>query len=102
MGDFTLEGSQGRYRLSGVADMSSARALLERGYAEFHGQPKIEVDLAGLTGADSAGLAVLLAWISRAHASHQALRFTGLPATLAALARVCGVEAMLGSAAATA
>jgi phospholipid transport system transporter-binding protein len=92
---FTLEGSQGRYRLSGVADMSSARALLERGYAEFRGQAEVEVDLAGLTGADGAGLAVLLAWLSRARQTRQVLRFTGLPATLAALARVCGVDGML-------
>jgi len=97
---FALDGSDGRYRLTGTADMSSARALLERGAAEFAGQRQIELDLSGVTTADGAGLAVLLTWVERARAAGQSLRFAGLPPPLTALARVCGVESMLGAAAA--
>jgi phospholipid transport system transporter-binding protein len=97
---FALEGAAGSYRLAGTADMANARALLERGLAEFRGQPRVEVDLSGVTATDGAGLAVLLAWVERARAAGQVLRFAGLPAQLSALARVCGVEAMLGAAAA--
>jgi phospholipid transport system transporter-binding protein len=95
---FALEGGAGRYRLTGAADMANARALLERGIAEFGGQPAIELDLSGVTAGDGAGLAVLLTWLERARAGGQALRLVGLPAPLAALARVCGVDAMLGAA----
>jgi phospholipid transport system transporter-binding protein len=95
---FALEGAAGRYRLTGTADMASARALLGRGLAEFGGQPEVELDLSGVTAADGAGLAVLLTWLERARAAGQQLRFTGLPAPLVALARVCGVDAMLGAA----
>ena len=96
---FELQGAAGRYRLSGTAGMANGRALLERGLTEFHGQPRVEVDLSGITATDGAGLAVLLTWAARARATGQALTFAGLPAQLSALARVCGVEALLGVAA---
>jgi phospholipid transport system transporter-binding protein len=97
---FLLEGAAGSYRLAGTADMVNARALLERGLAEFRGQPQVDLDLSGITAADGAGLAVLLTWVERARAAGQVLRFAGLPAQLSAMARVCGVESMLGAAAA--
>jgi phospholipid transport system transporter-binding protein len=97
---FALEGTSGRYRLAGTADMANARALLERGVAEFRGQPSVDVDLSGVTTADGAGLAVLLSWVERARAAGQVLRFAALPAQLSAIAKVCGVESMLGAAAA--
>lgn len=100
--NFVLEGADGRYRLSGTADMGSARQLLERGLAQFSGLRAVELDLSGVTVADGAGLAVLLSWVERARSAGQVLRFAGLPVQLAALARVCGVEAMLDAAAAAA
>ena len=96
---FALDGAGGRYQLSGSAGMETARALLERGLALFGAEPRVEVDLSGVTGADGAGLAVLLAWVGRARAAGQVLSFKSLPAPLVALARVCGVEAMLAAAA---
>jgi phospholipid transport system transporter-binding protein len=98
--NFVLDGAAGSYRLAGTADMASASALLECGLAAFRGQPQVQVDLSGVTAADGAGLAVLLAWVERARAGGQQLDFAGLPPQLTALARVCGVEAMLGAAAA--
>jgi phospholipid transport system transporter-binding protein len=97
---FALEGAAGRYRLTGAADIANARALLERGLAEFRGQRELDVDLSGVTAADGAGLAVLLSWVERARATGQVLRFAGLPAQLSAIAKVCGVESMLGAASA--
>lgn len=96
---FALEGAAGHYRLAGTADLGNARALLERGLEEFRGQPEVDVDLSGVTAADGAGLAVLLSWVERARSGGQVLRFAGLPAQLQAIARVCGVESMLGAAA---
>ncbi len=96
---FAIDGGGGRYRLTGAADLSTARALLERGYAAFAGEARVELDLSGVTAADGAGLAVLLTWVTRARAAGRALRFLGIPPQLLALARVCGVEAMLEAAA---
>ena len=95
---FALDGADGRFRLSGRAGMDNARALLERGLSLFAGAPRVEVDLSGVTSADGAALAVLLTWVGRARAAGQVLVFQSLPAPLVALARVCGVEAMLAAA----
>jgi phospholipid transport system transporter-binding protein len=96
---FSLVGAAGQYRLTGTADMASARALLEQGLGAFRGQSQVAVDLSGVTATDGAGLAVLLSWVERARAAGQVLAFQALPAQLLALARVCDVEAMLGAAA---
>jgi len=55
------------------------------------------VDLAGLSHADSAALAVLLALKRRAAAERRTLAFTSMPATLDSLARVYGIDDLLAS-----
>jgi phospholipid transport system transporter-binding protein len=95
---FTLDGRDGRFRLSGTAGIASARALLEAGSAAFGGEAQVELDLSGVSTADGAGLAVLLAWLSRARSAGRALHFVAIPESLLALARVCGVDSMLASA----
>lgn len=59
-----------------------------------------EADLSGVHEADSAGLALLMAW--RAHCLKQGgnLAFRGVPQKLLALARLTGAEAALSGAAA--
>lgn len=54
------------------------------------------VDLAGLAHADSAALAVLLALKRRAEGEGAPLAFAGLPDTLVSLARVYGVDTIIG------
>jgi len=55
------------------------------------------VDLKGLSDADSAALAVLLALKRRAAAERRTLAFTSMPPTLDTLARVYGIEELLAS-----
>lgn len=59
--------------------------------------PEIEVDCAAVEDSDSAGLVVLLDWLAVARSSDKNLRFTHLPETLFALARISEVEALLGT-----
>lgn len=87
-----------RCRVEGVAGFATATALLARGSAEFAGHAQVEVALEGIQSADSAGLAVLLTWVERAQRAGQALKFTGLPAALRGIARVCAVEELLRAA----
>lgn len=96
---YELTGSDGRFRLSGVATLGNARAVLEHGSRAFAGLGRVELDLSGVTAADSAGLAVLLTWVERARSAGQVLVFGALPAQMLAIARVCGVETLLGAAA---
>jgi phospholipid transport system transporter-binding protein len=55
-----------------------------------------EVDLTDVEGIDSAAVAVLLALKRRATGEGRPLRFVGIPAALASLADLYGVEEILG------
>jgi phospholipid transport system transporter-binding protein len=61
-----------------------------------------EADLAGVTDADSAGLALLVAWRGSCAAAGSQLVFRTLPVRISALARLTGAEAALGADAAAA
>ena len=56
------------------------------------------VDFAGLHTADSAALAVLLALKRRASAERHKLAFASLPDGVVALARVYGIDGLIGTA----
>lgn len=85
----------GRFALVGCAGFASARGLLEDGTRQFAGQAVVEVDLAGVSSVDSAGLALLLCWLADARRDGRRLGFTNLPAQLVAIARISDVEPLL-------
>jgi phospholipid transport system transporter-binding protein len=95
-GGCEVQGDAGRYRLAGSAGYPNARALLDAGRRAFASAADVEVDLAGLTALDSAGLAVLVTWLAEARAAGRVLRYVGLPEALVPAARVAGVERLVG------
>lgn len=95
-GTFSLEPSgPGRLRASGALDFDTAIGALALGRTLMRAGPHWQVDLSGVSSADSAGLAVLLEWLARARAAGQALEYVGLPAQLRAIARISDVEDLL-------
>ena len=81
----------GRLGFAEAADaLSNSRQLIETNAGD------VVVDVAALEGIDSATLAVMLAWVARAKTRGVVLRFTGVPAGLRALARLCDAEPLLG------
>jgi phospholipid transport system transporter-binding protein len=85
----------GRFELSGDLSFQTAAAALEESKGLFSGHAAIEIDLAGVTRADSAGLALLLEWVNWAHRSDRRLRFRNLPAQILCIAEISEVEDML-------
>ncbi len=73
---------------------SAANALRQAGEA-LKTKPHDTLDLAGVTAADSAGLACVLAVLADARRRGSRLRVVNLPDGLNALARVCEVEPLL-------
>ncbi|AMR80037.1 STAS domain-containing protein [Cupriavidus nantongensis] len=73
----------------------NAAAVLRDGLARV-AQGDVEVDCAGLAQVDSSAVAVLLAWHRAAVARGQALVLRGVPAQLAQLASLYGVDGLLG------
>ncbi len=73
--------------VSGPITMSTASALLVEGCDAINGAAKV-FDLSSATDVDSAGLALLFAWLREARTRSVDLQFCNLPASLESLAAV--------------
>jgi phospholipid transport system transporter-binding protein len=89
--------ANGRLAADGPLTFATARAARLAGLEALKAAPaqRLEIDCAGVTAADSAGLAVLLDWLAAAKLSGHALKFTGLPKDLTTLARISELEQLL-------
>ena len=85
----------GRYALCGDVEFASAGRLLEEGRTAFSGQASVEVDLSGMSSADSVGLAVLIEWTRNARSEGRQISFRAAPARLLDIARISGVDDLL-------
>lgn len=81
--------------ISGVLDFGTVGALLERGSQAILAGHAAFIDLGGVTATDSAGLALLLEWLSVARCAKRSLRYENVPAQLQQLARLSEVEELL-------
>jgi phospholipid transport system transporter-binding protein len=87
----------GRVAVTGALTIDTVPALArEAGHvlgAQHDG--RVEVELGGVTQADSAGLALLVGWVAAARDVRLTLAFHGVPERLRAIARISEVEALL-------
>ena len=94
----TVAERDGRVEVGGRLDFTTAREVLGRVAGTIERAPSTTVDLAGVTGANSAGLALLVEWLGVARRAGHEVRFAHVPEGLRQLARVCQVDALLASA----
>ena len=97
-GTFELVASaNGPFAARGPLTFATARAAREQGLRSLASAAgrELEVDCAGITASDSAGLAVLLDWLGAMKRAGRALRYTHLPEGLLALGRISEVEELL-------
>lgn len=85
----------GRFRVSGVLDATTAGELLKQSGERFASASELEVDLAGVSEADSAGLALLIEWMRVTKEAGRSIRFDHVPGQISALARISEVEDLL-------
>ncbi|HXA35356.1 MAG TPA: STAS domain-containing protein [Steroidobacteraceae bacterium] len=85
----------GRARVAGSLHFTTVRALLADGEVAINDGRAESIDLAGVTGSDSAGLALMIEWLSVAKAAGRALHYENLPSQLQQLARLSEVEELL-------
>ena len=86
---------EGHFALSGEMTFETAERILTVSEEPFEQHTRIEVDLAGITRADSAGLALLLEWITWANHTVREIRFRSMPERILAIARTTEVEQLL-------
>ena len=89
--------SDGRLLAAGPLTFATARGAGARGEEALAagGADTQEIDFAGVTAADSAGLAVLIDWLGVAKRAGRRLRFTHLPKGLMALASISELAELL-------
>lgn len=91
----SVAGSGGRCTLTGVLDFASVAGLwreLEKGGWLV---TATSVDLSRVAQADSAGLALLIAWRAARTCAGGALHFEAVPERLQALARITDAQSLL-------
>jgi len=85
----------GCWQLAGELDFVSVPALLNETRMEFSTGREVTVDLAGVTRADSAGLALLVEWLRESECRGGTISFENVPVQLLSMAHVCGLDRIL-------
>jgi len=86
---------KGHWLLEGELDYFTVPDVLARSAQRMTGEGPIQVDLKGVSRADSAGLALLVAWLRRSERAGRSISFINVPGQLLSIARVCGLEEIL-------
>jgi phospholipid transport system transporter-binding protein len=84
-----------RSLVTGVLHFTSVTALLKSGTEAISNGRAAVIDLSGVSDSDSAGLALLIEWLSVAKAGNRSLRYENIPAQLHQLARLSDVDELL-------
>ena len=84
-----------RFALVGVLDFTTVCTLLRDGERMLAGEGPLDIDLAGVREANSAGLALLLEWIDLAKRRGRPLRLFNLPESLDHLAELANLGPLL-------
>lgn len=96
MSEFTIEDhGDGRFAVSGDLTFATAEKILKTSEMMFEDHTQLEVDLSEVVASDSAGLALLLEWVTWANHTVREIRFSGMPEKILAIARTTEVEPLL-------
>lgn len=96
MAGYSLENlGDGRFALHGQMSFDTASEILDESEVLFEEHTLLEVDLSGVTHTDSAGLALLLEWITWANHTVREIRFHGMPQKIDAIAKTTEVDHLL-------
>lgn len=85
----------GRMQLCGVLNLASVAALLADIERLEYDASSVVVDLKTVEHADSAGVALLLAWMRHARHAEREIRFLNMPTQMLNIARVSGLDEVL-------
>jgi phospholipid transport system transporter-binding protein len=96
MADFHIsDNSDGHFHLEGEMTFQTAGKVLRVSERLFDEHTQIELDLGGVTDTDSAGLALMLEWITWANHTVREIRFVNVPEKIDAIAKTTEVDHLL-------
>jgi len=86
---------EGRFAVAGEMSFHTVAAILREATERFADHTMLEVDLGGVTRTDSAGLALLLEWITWANHTVREIHFRNIPEKITNIAQTSDVEDLL-------
>ena len=84
-----------RFHVEGEMTFATAKQLLVQSEDYFTKPQDLEINLSRVSGADSAGLALLLEWKARATQADKQVVVEGLPEAMQSIAHLCRIEPLL-------
>ena len=94
--DFELKDlGDGNFSLAGEMTFDTAEEILRASEEPFEAHTRLEIDLSAVTNSDSAGLALLLEWVTWANHTVREIRFSGMPQRVMDIAKTTEVDALL-------
>ncbi len=92
-----INGSSGAFQISGELSFNTVNALLAESKVTLFGSSseRLDLELADVSRADSAGLALLIQWMRMAREQNKTIQFHHLPEQLLAIARAGELEPLL-------
>ncbi len=85
----------GRLQVAGELSFKSVPALVSRSREFFKKGSDLDIDLANVSRADSAGVALLIEWQRQAQKQNKSVCFFNIPSQMLAIARLSGVDELL-------
>ncbi len=82
-------------RVTGILGFTTVRKVMKKIDFAQHAGKNVQVDLADVEDIDSAGIALCLEWLDRAHKHDVQVRFVNPPPTMEQLVKVNRVEELI-------
>lgn len=89
------DGGVPRCVIEGVLDFTTASSALEKVSVFIPEHAALDIDLAGVTRANSAALALMIEWLATARRANSEVTFHHIPDGLRQLAVVCQVDGLI-------
>jgi phospholipid transport system transporter-binding protein len=88
----------GRFALRRELTFATVSELLAESEPLFSAHSSVTIDMRDVPETDSAGLALLVEWLSLAQRDGRELRYENLPAQILTMARISEVDDLIGAA----
>lgn len=90
-------GGDGTLIVTGALNIATVTRIHRESLGHFHDAVSVprSIDLAGVTSADSAGLALLIEWVRLGKQQDCDIKFLNMPTQMLPLARLFGVDHLL-------
>jgi len=88
--------ANGSFQLEGALSYANVSSVYKKTAGFFKkNRTHIQIDLGGITHSDSAGVALLVEWLSEARDNNQILKFINIPKQMLEMVRISSLERVL-------